>query len=81
MDKEEYRIVQTADAVFVVEKLHHYTVRGRWPWSARVPRSKWVGVGLPRYPYPFPTQAAALKWVCDKHIYPRVVKELHKELP
>ncbi len=73
--EEEYRIVQTADHTFVVEHLQHFTTAGRWPWSARIPSSEWVRVGIPGHAFPFKSQEAAIKWVCDKRIYPRVVKQ------
>jgi hypothetical protein len=73
--EEEYRIVQTADSVFIVEKLQHYTRRGAWPWSPRIAFSEWEPLGIPGHPFPFKTQEAAIKWVCDKRIYPKVVKQ------
>ena len=71
----EYRIVQTGDNVFIVEKVHHFTEDGKWPWSRPVPVSEWrAALGFPGCPYPFKSQEAAEKWLADHRKYPIVVK-------
>jgi len=72
----EYRIVQTGDHTFIVEKACHFTKAGRWPWSARVhSHSEWQpALGFPGHPYPFSSLEAVEKWLANQRKYPIVVK-------
>jgi hypothetical protein len=71
----EYRIVQTGDNTFIVEKTHHSVEPGKWPWSAPVTVSEWrPALGFPGHPYPFPSLERAEKWLNDHRKYPIVVK-------
>ncbi len=71
----EYRIVQTSDNCFIVEKAHHYTEPGKWPWSKEINCSEWrPALGFPGHPFPFPSLEKAEKWVDNQRKYPIVVK-------
>lgn len=75
-----YRIVQTSDATFEVERQRMVPHEDNfWPWGKKPPVETWESlhpstmrqVGLA----PFPTEAAAQKWIDDKRTYPIVVKQ------
>ena len=71
----EYRIVQTGDNTFIVEKAHHSVEPGKWPWSAPVTVSEWRSAfGFPGCFFPFKSQELAQKWIDDQRKYPLVVK-------
>lgn len=71
----EYRILQTGDNTFTVEKANHFTKPGKWPWSAPVQCSEWRPAGPFRgISFPFNSLEKAEKWINDQRKYPIVVK-------
>jgi hypothetical protein len=71
---DEYRILQLSDSTWGVEKARHFTKRGKWPWSPRIPCTEWVvALGFPGHPYPFLSLEKALKWIGDDRKFPIVV--------
>lgn len=71
----EYRIVQTGDNTFIVEKAHHFTEDGKWPWSAPIAVSEWrPALGFPGHAFPFPSLEKAEKWLADHRKYPLIIK-------
>lgn len=76
-----YRIIQTADESFAVERLvKEYRRAAGWRWWRTTPVLVWrpsalKGFGGCTYPQTFKTEAAAQKWIDDTRKYPLVVKE------
>jgi hypothetical protein len=75
MDATQYRIVQTGDSTFMVERMCLVTVWGKYPWSKHTQGTKWVPAEHPPPTRRFCSQEAAQKWINDKRTYPIVVKE------
>jgi hypothetical protein len=76
MATDTYRITQSADHTFHVEKLCTFLKPRRWPWSEKVYEDRFVKVlNKVNATHRFTSEAEAQKWIDDKRKYPIVVKE------